>query len=134
MKTTIKINLSGQIFTLDEDAYLVLKDYLDSISIRFRDTEEGKEIIEDIESRIAELFQEQISEKKQVITIDDVKSIIEIMGRPEDILDEEETAGQQSRTGYANGKKTRRFYRDPENSVIGGVCSGLAAYVSNLVL
>jgi len=128
MKTTIKINLSGQIFTLDEDAYQVLKNYLDSISKRFRDTEEGKEIIEDIESRIAELFQEKISEKKQVITIDDVKAIIEIMGRPEDILDEEETAGQESRGGYANGKKTRRFYRDPENSAIGGVCSGLAAY------
>ena len=43
MKTTIKINLSGQIFTLDEDAYQVLKDYLDSISKRFRDTEEGNE-------------------------------------------------------------------------------------------
>jgi len=128
MKTTIKINLSGQIFTLDEDAYQVLKNYLDSISKRFRDTDEGKEIIEDIESRIAELFQEKISEKKQVITIDDVKAIIEIMGRPEDILDEEEAAGRDSRTGYANGKKTRRFYRDPENSAIGGVCSGLAAY------
>ena len=128
MKTTIKINLSGQIFTLDEDAYQVLKDYLDSISKRFRDTDEGKEIIEDIESRIAELFQEKISEKKQVITIDDVKAIIDIMGRPEDILDEEETTGQESRSNFANGKKTRRFYRDPENSAIGGVCSGLAAY------
>ena len=128
MKTTIKINLSGQIFNLDEDAYQMLKEYLDSISSRFRDTDEGKEIIEDIESRIAELFQEKISEKKQVITIEDVKDIIVVMGKPEDILDEEGTAEEPGSSTYTNGKKTRKFYRDPENTAIGGVCSGLAAY------
>ena len=128
MKTTIKINLSGQIFTLDEDAYQVLKDYLDSISKRFRDTEEGIEIIGDIESRIAELFQEKISEKKQVITIEDVRNIISIMGTPEDILDEDEAAEEEQSRRSANGKKTRKLYRDPDNMAIGGVCSGLGAY------
>ncbi len=128
MKTTIKINLSGQIFTLDEDAYQVLKEYLDSISQRFRDTEEGNEIIGDIESRIAELFQERISDKKQVITIEDVRDIVNIMGQPEDILDEEEAAGTGGKKSYKNGKKTRKLYRDPDNTAIGGVCSGLSAY------
>ena len=128
MKTTIKINLSGQIFTLDDDAYQVLKDYLDSISKRFRDTEEGNEIIGDIESRIAELFQEKISEKKQVITIEDVRNIISIMGTPEDILDEDEAAEEEQSRRSANGKKTRKLYRDPDNMAIGGVCSGLGAY------
>ncbi len=128
MKTTIKINLSGQIFTLDEDAYQALKDYLDSISQRFRNTEEGNEIIGDIESRIAELFQEKINEKKQVITIDDVRDIIQVMGQPEEFLDDEETSGDAEGKAYRNGKKTRKFYRDPDNAVIGGVCSGLAAY------
>jgi phage shock protein PspC (stress-responsive transcriptional regulator) len=127
MKTTIKINLSGQIFTLDEDAYEVLKDYLDSISKRFRDTEEGNEIIGDIESRIAELFQEKISEKKQVITIEDVRDVESVMGQPEDILDEEEEIGGEKKK-YTSGKKTRKFYRDPDNAAIGGVCAGLAAY------
>jgi phage shock protein PspC (stress-responsive transcriptional regulator) len=128
MKTTIKINLSGQIFTLDEDAYQILKDYLDSISSRFRDTEEGLEIIEDIESRIAELFQEKISEKKQVITIDDVRAIVDVMGQPEEILDEEGSTEDQGSSTYTKGKKSRKFYRDPDNTAIGGVCSGLAAY------
>lgn len=128
MKTTIKINLSGQIFTLDEDAYQALKNYLDSISSRFRDTEEGKEIIEDIESRIAELFHEKISDKKQVITITDVNDVINVMGTPEDILDEESASEGQEQASYTNGKKTRKLYRDPENIAIGGVCSGLAAY------
>jgi phage shock protein PspC (stress-responsive transcriptional regulator) len=128
MKTTIKINLSGQIFTLDDDAYESLKKYLDSISRRFRDTAEGIEIIEDIESRIAELFQEKISDKKQVITIEDVEDVIQRMGQPEDIVDEEEVEGSGTYSGYKNGRSTRRFYRDPDNMAIGGVCSGLAAY------
>ena len=64
MKTTVKINLSGQIFELDDDAYQALKNYLDAISKRFRDMEEGAEIISDIESRIAELFQSKINDKQ----------------------------------------------------------------------
>lgn len=127
MKTTIKINLSGQIFTLDEDAYQVLKDYLDSISKRFRDIEEGNEIIGDIESRIAELFQEKISDKKQVISIVDVKNVIDTMGQPEDIIDEDD-AGAETGDTYYGRKKKRKYYRDPDNAAIGGVCSGLAAY------
>ncbi len=128
MKTTIKINLSGQIFNLDDDAYQELKEYLDSISRRFRDSEEGVEIIGDIESRIAELFQEKISDKKQVITIEDVKEVIGRMGQPEDILEDEEPDGSGDRKTYTNGRNSRRLYRDPENSAIGGVCAGLAAY------
>jgi phage shock protein PspC (stress-responsive transcriptional regulator) len=127
MKTTVKINLSGQIFTLDDDAYQALKDYLDAISKRFRDMEEGSEIISDIESRIAELFQAKISDKKEVITIEDVQDVIAIMGQPEDFLEEDGT-GDEPGSAYANGKRSRRYYRDTDNAVFGGVCSGLAAY------
>ena len=107
MKTTVKINLSGQIFNLDDDAYQVLKNYLDAISKRFRDMEEGAEIIADVEARIAELFQSKINEKKEVITIEDVNDVIAIMGQPEDYLDGEEEAG----TAYRNGRKSKKYYR-----------------------
>jgi phage shock protein PspC (stress-responsive transcriptional regulator) len=127
MKTTVKINLSGLIFNLDDDAYQALKDYLDSISKRFRDTEEGAEIISDIESRIAELFQSKISEKKEVITLDDVNDVIAIMGQPEDFLEEEGMEGDTGRT-YRNGRKSKKYYRDGDNAIFGGVCAGLAAY------
>ena len=127
MKTTVKINLSGQIFTLDDDAYQALKDYLDAISKRFRDMEEGSEIISDIESRIAELFQSKISDNKEVITIEDVQDVITIMGQPEDYLEEE---GMEGDTGssYTRGKKSKKYYRDMDSAVFGGICSGLAAY------
>ena len=127
MKTTVKINLSGQIFNLDNDAYQALKDYLDAISKRFRDMEEGAEIISDIESRIAELFQSKISEKKEVITIEDVNDVIAIMGQPEDYL-EEESMEDPAGGKYAGDRKSKKYYRDMDNAIAGGVCSGLGAY------
>ncbi|MCK5465634.1 MAG: PspC domain-containing protein, partial [Bacteroidales bacterium] len=127
MKTTVKINLSGQIFNLDDDAYQALKDYLDSISKRFRNMEEGAEIISDIESRIAELFQSKISDKKEVITIEDVNDVIAIMGQPEDFLEEEGMDGEAG-ASYAKRKKSKKYYRDGDNAIAGGVCSELGAY------
>ena len=127
MKKAIKINLSGIIFHIDEDAYEKLKTYLDTISRHFSNKQESKEIIDDIEARIAELFQEKITEETQVITLPLVNEVIDIMGNPEDIADTGEEAEQQ-RTFHDVYNKSRRLYRDPENSVIGGVCGGLSAY------
>jgi len=129
MKKAIKINLSGIIFHIDEDAYEKLKAYLDTIGRYFSNKQESKEIIDDIEARIAELFQEKITEETQVITLKLVNEVIDIMGNPEDIADTGEEAEPQS-TFHESYSRSRRLYRDPENSVIGGVCGGLAAYFS----
>ena len=113
MKKAIKINLSGLIFHIDDDAYEKLKAYLDTISRHFSNKEESKEIIDDIEARIAELFQERISDETQVITVAIVNEVIDIMGNPEDIADSgEETERQSSFHETYSGKK--RLYRDPE--------------------
>jgi phage shock protein PspC (stress-responsive transcriptional regulator) len=128
MKKTIKINLSGLAFTLDEDAYQELKNYLDSISSRFRDLKEGNEIISDIEARIAELFQSKVSDKKEVITLEDVKDVISIMGKPEDFFDTEEESEISSKSKDYTRKENRKLYRDPESAILGGVAAGLAAY------
>ena len=84
MKKSIKINLAGLVFHIDEDAYEKLKEYLHAITEQFQDLEEGEEIINDIESRIAELFQDYIDENKEVITIADVEKMISIMGKKEE--------------------------------------------------
>jgi phage shock protein PspC (stress-responsive transcriptional regulator) len=128
MKKTIKINLSGLAFTLDEDAYQELKDYLDSISSKFRDLKEGNEIISDIEARIAELFQSKVTDKKEVITLEDVKDVISIMGKPEDFYDTEEESETSSKSKGYTRKENRKLYRDPESAILGGVAAGLAAY------
>ena len=74
---------------------MFLKNYLDSISSRFRDMKEGNEIISDIESRIAEIFQTRVNDKKEVITLEDVNDVISIMGKPEDFYDTEELEKDQ---------------------------------------
>ncbi len=129
MKKAIKINLSGIIFHIDDDAYEKLKAYLDTISRHFSNKQESKEIIDDIESRIAELFQERVTAENQVITLEIVNEVIDIMGNPEDIADSSEEAEGKG-SFHETYSTSKRLYRDPENSVIGGVCGGLGAYFS----
>ncbi|MDY6799984.1 MAG: PspC domain-containing protein [Bacteroidota bacterium] len=124
MKKTVKINIGAVIFHLDEDAYQMLQQYLTAINTHFTSSDEGKEIIADIENRIAEILQSKTSEQKQVITQRDIEEIIEIMGRPEDIADD---SGEKKEEHY---KATKRLYRDPDNRILGGVCSGIATYLN----
>ncbi len=127
MKKTVKINISSVIFHLDEDAYQILQNYLTAINQRFASTEEGKEIITDIEHRIAEILQSKLSEQKQVISSEDVNEVIEIMGRPEDFEGEEENTNTHNQ--YYD-KSSKRLYRDSENRILGGVNSGIANYLN----
>lgn len=123
MKKTIIITIGGMVFHADEDAFAKLNAYIERIKSHFRSSREGSEIISDIEYRIAELLQLKLSDKNQVITLDDVNEMMEIMGRPEQF--ETETDDAQPLDYKEN---TKRFYRDVDNRVIGGVCSGLGAY------
>jgi phage shock protein PspC (stress-responsive transcriptional regulator) len=128
MKKTVQVNLSGQVFTLDEDAYDLLSNYLHQIG-RLYDRSPGKdEIITDIELRIAELLLEKMEDNQQVVTKKDVESVILIMGRPEE-FESDESFEENTSTSYAStefGKK--RLYRDQENGMAGGVCAGIAHY------
>jgi len=124
MEKSIKINIAGVIFQIDEEAYELLRDYLQSVTGRLSTLPGGSEMIDDIEGRIAELFQSKPSWQTAVISKEEVEEMISTMGSPEDIagdLDSEPEEG--SYTG--RGKK---LYRDTGNSIIGGVCSGLSDY------
>jgi len=125
MKKTFTINISGIIFHIDEDAYEKLNGYLGILKSHFKTTDGQDEIISDIEGRVAELLQERMQEQKQVVTIEDIDEIIEIMGQPSDFIeDDAEPHEEQASTSRAS----KRLYRDPDNQIIGGVCSGIAAY------
>jgi phage shock protein PspC (stress-responsive transcriptional regulator) len=125
MKKTIKINISGTIFHLDEDAYDKLKIYLDKIHHYFEKKTGGSEIIKDIELRIAELFQLKLTGNKQVITLEDVKEVIQQLGEPEDFSEEDEDERKTKRE-----EPVKKLYRDPDNSVLGGVASGIGNYIN----
>ena len=131
MKKAMQISLGGMYFHIDEDAYNLLQEYTSSLRDYFsKEGESGNEIIDDIEQRMAELLNARISEKKQVINLDDINQAIKTLGKIEDFEFEKPANGTDSGNEYqAFSRKTnRRLYRDPDNSVLGGVCSGLAAY------
>lgn len=132
MKKTLTINLNKTVFHIDEDAYDLLQAYLSDVNHHFKSEEEKTEIIADIEARIAELFTQRLDKSKNVITIEDVNAIVEIMGKPDQFSDEEETTEKQSTENNPDEKvfsSSKRFYRDVENGLLSGVCSGLAAYL-----
>lgn len=120
MKRTLDVNIGGFVFHIDEDAYEKLNIYIESLKKHYKNSEEGEEIINDIESRIAELLHEKKSNINEVITSDDINSIISTLGSPEDIFEEEEPP--------ITYKAAKKLYRDPDNRILGGVSAGLAAY------
>ncbi len=132
MKKTYTINISGTVFHIDDDAFEKLQKYLQMLNKHFGFAMEGQEIIQDIEARIAELFIEKTSNKLEVITDTMVDEVIARMGKPEDFMEpgEEEAAEKQAwEPRYDTEQKMRRrLYRDGDNRVFGGVCSGMAAY------
>lgn len=131
MKKTFTINISGSIFHIDDDAFEKLQKYLHMLNKHFNAAIEGQEILQDIEARIAELLIEKTNNKVDVVTDAMVDEVIARMGKPEDFMDQEEEAEKvQPEAAPQEGEQKirRRLYRDGDNRVLGGVCSGMGAY------
>ena len=124
MDKTIKINLAGILFQIDEEAYHLLRDYLQEVNMRLRNVPGGNETIEDIESRIAEIFQTRLN-LAGVISKENVEAMIGIIGKPEDFDLSENPSG--SSVTY---NQKRRLYRNPDDAIISGVCGGIGAYLN----
>jgi phage shock protein PspC (stress-responsive transcriptional regulator) len=123
MKKTMKVSLGGFAYDLEEDAFLLLDNYLNTIKSRLGTEKEAHDIIQDIEDRISELFAEKKG-TQEAISADIVKEIIEILGKPEEIVSESANPGSQSFYSRTN----KRMYRDSDHSYIAGVCSGLGEF------
>ncbi|GEM_PF-974037 len=140
MNKTIDINLGGFAFQIEEDAYNLLQNYLQKIETKLGSGEEASEIISDVEFRIAELFKADAKTKGGVIILEAVQSVIKLVGEPEAFVfeDTEETAEaageskehQEPISGAENITTNRSLFRDIGQKVFGGVCSGLALYLS----
>lgn len=129
MKKTLSIHLGRQLFVIEEDAYDRLQAYLKKLEASLSNESGVTEIIEDIEMRFAELLTQYLGETRQVVTIGDVEKAIASLGEPEEITEETEQPKQQTQSNYdSNGQK--RMYRDMDHAMLGGLASGLAAYLS----
>jgi len=133
MKKTITVNLNGRVFTMDEDAYQLLDNYLHNLRIHFRKEDGASEIVADFEARIEELLSEKLRLGYQVISIEYIEEVIARVGKPSDFsekeVEEEKQTQTQSQTynqEYNGGKK--KFFRDSNDKMLGGVCSGVAIY------
>ncbi|WP_411377267.1 PspC domain-containing protein [Flavobacterium psychrophilum] len=125
MNKTVNMNLGGFFFHIDEDAYQKLNRYFDAIK-KSLSSDGREEIMNDIESRVSELFSEKLTGAKQVISLKEVDDVIAVMGQPEDYKIEVE-APRQPNYNYASSG-SRKLYRDKENGIIGGVLAGLGYY------
>lgn len=133
MNKTVTANIGGFVFNIDEQAFETLQKYLSAIRHKMNNEEGVEEVMQDIELRIAELFREKLNEfKREVINSSDVENIISIMGEPDAYGDGESTSKENKNEKETDDDYTtsRQIYRDPDNEVIGGVCSGLAAYMN----
>ena len=136
MNKVLNINVGRYPFSIDDIAYEKLVNYLLSLQNHFSKSEGCKEIMQDIESRIAELFQEKLS-GRSIVSLEMVEETINIMGTPEVFgtewnQNDEPTAshsGEQQTTADWGIKTGKKLFRDPSDTKIGGVCSGLAQYI-----
>jgi len=125
MNKIIKINLAGQAVSIDEQAYDSLSQYMRSLEKYFINTESGKEILEDIEARIAELFFATLRSNDFIGEIH-VQEAITLMGTAQDMGAEDNDESQDSQA-YKDPKR-KKLFRDKEDAIFGGVCSGIGAY------
>ncbi|MCH5335077.1 MAG: PspC domain-containing protein [Alistipes sp.] len=126
MKETVTVNIASQAFTLDTDARDLLGSYLDEIRMRL--PEGDTETLGDIEARIAEIFRERAASPMTVVSIADVRSAMNRMGRPEDFGEPRKTAG--THRSETDETLPRRLYRSRSNRSIAGLCGGMAKYLN----
>lgn len=130
MKTTVNVSLSGRAFIVEDDAYVMLNNYLDDIKSRLSSAE--NEILSDVESRIAEILSSKIGNVTQVVNVNLVQTVISTIGAPHYFG---EKNSSQEKKCYDTPPPRRHFtptqhrlMRDGQRRVFGGVCAGIASY------
>jgi phage shock protein PspC (stress-responsive transcriptional regulator) len=126
MKKTVTVNIGGIVFHIEETAYEKLQSYLSNIKSYFTLSDGRDEIIQDIETRIAEMFSEKITNSRMVVTDADVEEVMKQLGKPSEVAgaDEEQSTNENPNQERAE----KKLFRDPDDKIIGGVCSGVAHY------
>ena len=141
MKKTLSINISGILFHIEEDGFATLQNYLDSINRHFSEYPDSKEIVLDIENRIAEIFLSYLKNNKQVITAENVNRLIEKMGTIADFSAMKEAPAEKD-SSEDPGDDFYKYVTPPDaphagykklirletKKILGGVCAGIAHY------
>ncbi len=130
MKQTLTINLNGIVFHIDNDAYELLQDYLQKVEHNLGSTDDAQDVMRDIEARIGELFTDMLRKGGvQVVNESMVQRVMEQLGGPEAFADDEASDKGQKTKDEGQNATAKRLYRDEDNELLGGVCSGLSTYL-----
>ena len=147
MKKTSIFNLGGNACYIDEDAAEVLKNYLDSLRKHFGESASTNEVMNDIEMRLWEIFNEHKRYGMQVVSMQEVDEAIAVLGKVEDFgsIDDKESDTKEAATNNSrdnvnnNGASAplypeedfikKKLFRNPDDKIIGGVASGLGTYL-----
>lgn len=130
MDKTKNISLGGFSFLIEENAYTALSQYLAEVRQHLQHNSDRDEIIFDVEQRMAELLKDRTA-NREVIIHQDVLYLIEVLGKPEQYVEDEEAdkatnaAPEASAQAFSTNKP---LYRDIDDCKIGGVLSGMAHY------
>ena len=132
MHKVVTINLNGQAYQFDDDAYEAIRAYLARAEGQLRDNPDRAEILSDLEQAIADKCRRYLNANKTVIATPEIAQVLEEMGPVESTAessapgtnDPAAAAGEPVRSGTA----PRRLYRIEEGAMIGGVCNGIAAF------
>ncbi|MFA6252588.1 MAG: PspC domain-containing protein [Candidatus Paceibacterota bacterium] len=124
MEKTTTINLGGFAFTIEEAAYRNLKNYLDSVRSKIGSDIDKNEVMTDIEMSIAEKLKEKSGQEKKAITAKDIDELIAVMGHPDDFNEDE----KKEETEDQSKRIKKKLFRDTDDVILGGVCSGIAVY------
>ena len=135
MKKNITINLCGRLYQIDEDAYELLSQYIEALRSYFKKQEGGEEIADDIEERVAELFDDLKAQGTEAIAIEQVQDIIHQIGQVEEIAGETPSDSPEGEGSHAGGSEkvqrplnTKKYFRDSQNKLLAGVLAGCAQY------
>lgn len=138
MKQVLNVGIGGRSFVIDKDAFDRLNSYLNAFRSKTAMGYQTKEVMDDLEMRIAEIFTESLSSRQEVVDITLVEKVIAQLGMP----DGSDMPGGSGNGGTNNcgsnsddywhsgqgDRPVRKLFRDKDHNVIGGVASGLACY------
>ncbi len=126
MEKIIQISLNSQLFQIEESAYSKLSDYINGIKNAFKNEEGGQEIIKDIEERISEHLK---NSGQEIITNIIIDEIIKRMGTAQELTGKETEKASNLKENTEKQTQKKKLFRDEDNSILGGICSGLGAYL-----
>lgn len=125
MKKVIDISLSGYPtpFKADEEAYVVLRQYLDRAAAQLKADPYHEDVVRDLEQSIAEKLAVVAASGIEILGVAEVNAVLAEVGA----VDADKDSGFVE---VPEERPRRRLYRIKEGQQIAGVCQGLAVYSS----